>query len=190
MPEVKSKVKDAIVSALTLLGRCELAGKLSAEQELDASEQETVDVLLYCFNAVEDELARKYITLTAKEDLRSVTGKYYYTDFSRPPVKIKCVLIDGKQAAYQMFTQYLQADSVKITVEYEYSPVKKGLDGVSDFGADVGERLFSLGMVAEYCLINGEIESAELWEKKYREAIDYNQSLLPAGGTIPPRRWV
>ena len=190
MAEVKLTVKDVIVSALTLLGQCSLAEKFSAGENLDGAEEETVNVLLYCFNAVEDEIARKYITLTAKEDLSSVNRKFYYTDFSHPPVKIKSVFIDGKEAEYQLFAQYLQADWVKITVEYEYSPSKKAVDGLSDFGSDIGDRALSLGMAAEYCLINGEIESAELWEKKYRKEIDYIQTMQPSGGTIPPRRWV
>lgn len=184
------QVKELIISALNILGRGELAELLSVGGELDGEGLETVNTLVYCFNAVEDEIARKYLPLTAKEDLTSANGKFSYTNFSHSPVKIKSVLSGGAAVEYQLLPQYIAVNAKKITVEYGYAPSKKQLDGTSDFGAEAGSRMFALGMAAEYCLINGEIEAAELWEKKYRDAIDAAQSALTAGGVIPPRRWV
>lgn len=184
------EVKEVIISALNVLGRSGLAEKLSAGSALVGEEAEIADTLLYCFNAVEDELARKYVPLTAKEELTSYTGRFNYSDFSRPPVKIKGVYSGGEAVEYELLPQYIAANAVKITVEYEYAPSKKKLDGVSDFNCEVSGYLMALGIAAEYCLINGEIEAAGLWEKKYREQIDFAQSKLPHGGSIPPRRWV
>ena len=184
------EVKELIISALNILGRGDLAVQLSGGGELDGEGLETVNTLVYCFNAVEDEVARKYLPLTAKEELSSSNGKFNYTDFSHSPVKIKSVLAGGDAAEFELLPQYIAVNAKKITVEYDYAPSKKQLNGQSDFGAEVGGRLFALGMAAEYCLVNGEIEAAELWEKKYRDSIDAVQSALPAGGVIPPRRWV
>ena len=184
------QVSDVIISALNLLGRNELSKALSENAELDEEGTETVNTLLYCYNAVEDELARKYVPLNAKEDLTSYSGKFYYKDFAHPPVKIKRVLSGGNEIDYQLLTEYMAVNATKITVEYEFAPSKKQLDGVSDFGLEISEHLLALGMAAEYCLINGEIEAAELWESKYRSQIDFAQSRLPSCKSLPPRRWV
>lgn len=184
------EVKDVIISALNILGRGELATKLSQNNELDEEGAETVNTLLYCFNAVEDELARKYMPLSTAEDLTSHSGKYYYTDFAHTPVKIKRVLANGKEIGFTLLTEYMSVNASKITVEYEFAPSKKQLDGTSDFGLEISENLIALGIAAEYCLINGEIEAAELWEKKYRSRIDFAQSRLPSCRSLPPRRWV
>ncbi len=183
-------VKDVIISALNILGRLDLVKMLSDSVVSEGEGEETVNILLYCFNAVEDELARRYIPLNEKEELRSYTGKFKYTDFAHSPVKIKRVLVGGEQADYELTTQYIAVNADTITVEYEYAPSKKVIEGSSDFKTEVGERLMALGIAAEFCLINGEIEASELWEKKYRERIDEVQRALPAGGNIPPRRWV
>lgn len=184
------KVKEVIISALKILGRADVAANLSAGAELGAEESETVDALLYCFNAAEDEVARKYVPLYFKEELASPDGEYFYESFMYSPIKINRVLVDGSEAEFEIFPFYMKTDSVKITVEYQYAPSKKKIDGSSDFGGEVGEYLLALGAASEYCLINGEVEAAELWEKKYREEIDVAQKELPACKNIPPRRWI
>lgn len=184
------KVKDVIISALGLLGKGAIACKLNGNETLDAGEQEVVDTLLYCFNSVEDEVARKYIPLCRSDKINSSTGDYYFTLFLRSPVHIKKVYSDGAAVSFKVYPQYISAVSGTVTVEYEYAPTKKNLQGTSDYGAEVGEYLFALGTASEYCLINGEIEMSELWEKKYRSAIDGAQSRLPSCKNIPPRRWI
>lgn len=183
------KVKDVIASALRLIGRAEviddLGGKIS-----DAEEQELVSTLLYCFNAVEDELARKYIPLVVREEILSPDTRFFYTTFSHNPIKIKRVTADGKSLPFEVFTKYMVADAKKITVEYEYAPVRKTIDQLSDFGEEVGEYLIALGIAAEYSVINGEGEMADRWEKKYRDQLDSVQRELPVCASIPPRRWV
>ena len=184
------KVKDVIISALHMLGRNDIADSLSKGSALDREATETVDTLLYCFNAVEDEVARKYLPLKCTDTVISIDGKYEYSIFLHSPVKILRVLVDGKDAEYELFPQYIYVNSRRITIEFEYAPSKKKIGDDSDFGAEVGETLLALGAAAEYCLINGEIERAELWEAKYKKEIDGTQKKLPSGGTIPPRRWV
>lgn len=184
------KVKDVIISALNILGRSDIAAALKKGETLGAEAGDTVETLLYCFNATEDELARKYAPLNASEELISPDSKFFFSDFSRPPVRIKRVLADGRETECEIYTRYLTAPATKITVEYEYAPLKKNLDGESDFGADTGEYLLALGAASEYCLVNGEIEAAEIWESKYRREIDGAQKRLPSCGRIPPRRWI
>ena len=184
------KVKDVIISALHMLGRNDIADALSNGNALDKEATDTVDTLLYCFNATEDEVARKYLPLKCTDTVISVDGKYKYSIFLHSPIKFTRVLVDGKDAEYETFPKYMLVNSNRITVEFEYAPSKKKIDDDSEYGAEVGETLLALGAAAEYCLINGEIEMAELWEAKYRKQIDLAQKSLPCGGTIPPRRWI
>lgn len=186
------KIRDAIACALKNLGRNELAESVSAGVEADGEEADTVNTLLYCFNAVEDEIARRYIPLHAEETINSANGRFLFASFDKTPVRIKRVTSDGKDIEYQIFPSYLQANAKTITVEFEYSPAKKTISDYSDYwSGEAGEYMFACGMTAEYCLLNGEIEAAEVWESKYRQSIDEAQRhALPSGGHIPPRRWV
>lgn len=118
-------VKDVIISALNILARTDLSEALSEGGIPEGEGGETVETLLYCFNAVEDELARRYVPLSAKEELRSYSGKFKYSDFSHSPVKIKRVLVGGKEADYEQTPQYIAVNADTVTIEYEYAPSKR-----------------------------------------------------------------
>ena len=184
------KVKDVIIFALYLIGRSDIATSISTGATVSAEGQEVINVLLYCFNATEDEVARKYIPLTAKEQLSAENGEYYYSKFAHSPIRIKNITAEGKDVKFKLEPLYVAVNAKNITVEYDYAPAKKNMAGESDFVAEVSENLLATGMVAEYHLINGEVEEYELWEKRYRKLIDEAQRILPSGGTVPPRRWV
>lgn len=57
------KVKDIIATALRFVGREEISRKISpvddaCDADLTDEEGEVIETMLYCFNSVEDELAR------------------------------------------------------------------------------------------------------------------------------------
>ena len=71
-------IKDIAVCAFKLLGRSDIAVALSAGSELDNESAEKTEALVYCINAVEDELARYYFPAKWTEELRSADGKFYF----------------------------------------------------------------------------------------------------------------
>ncbi len=163
-------------------------GNTAGVATYDESETET---LLYCVNAVEDELARYYFPLKATENLSSQSGIYYFKNFAKRCIKILSVTANGKKCGYEVFPEYLRADAEDITVEYGYSPQIKTIDGDSEYdGVKVSENLIAKGAASEFCLIRGEMSLAELWESKYRQEIDLARKNGAAFGTLPPRRWV
>ena len=158
---------------------------------MTSEESETVETLLYCFNAVEDELARCYFSLTKKEVMASSVGEISFSNFSLSPIKILSVKSGEKEVEFT--TDALSLNTVKgtVTVTYCYVPPKKTIDGESEYGEErVSERLIAVGAAAEYCLICGEVSSAQSWESVYRGEIDRLQRKSVSGIKIPPRRWV
>ena len=185
------KVIDAIASALLLLGRPELVPYIEDPSNSTYEDaDDVVETLLYCFNAVEDELARKYIPLVASEEMSSGNNQFLFSGFKRCPLKINRVTADDKTVPFEVYAEYLSVHADKIVVKYEYAPSKKRLADISDYGDEVGIYLIALGMASEYCVINGEAEMAEIWEKRYRAYLDKVQRTLPVCAHIPPRRWI
>lgn len=185
------KVKDIIVRALYYAGRDDVADIVQNGGEHTAESAEVLKTVLYCFNAVEDELARNYFSLTCEEEMSSASGVYYYSDFSRSPVKILSVKSQGKETAYTAYENSLLCPSAKITVAYEYAPEKIGIDGDSAFSEDQASiKMLASGAAAEYCLINGEVSQASALENKYRQEIDKISRSALAKVKFPPRRWV
>lgn len=183
-------IKDVMVSALRRIGREELAADVEDGGKPTGEGGEVVKTLLYCINATEDELARHYFPLKFTESFKSVSGIYDFSNFSFTPVKILEVKAGGKEAGYKLFPNYLEAEAAEVEITYLYAPSKKELGQESEFGALADGNLTSLGAAAEYCLICGETAMAEVWEARYRAAIDRAQKERRSTVYVPPRRWV
>lgn len=181
-------VNDLIIQTMRLVGRPDCA------EHTESPDDETsrmMHTMLFCYNAVIDELARGYFPLKTCEELESGEGQYRLEDFALTPLKILRVAVGEKAVGWRISPGYLCCDEKKINVEYEYVPAK------ADFGTtfaypdySVSETLVEYGMAAEYMLICGDIQGSEAWESKYRTEIDRLLSLQTVRGRIPPRRWL
>jgi hypothetical protein len=184
------QVKNILIEAMRLVGRGDV-GDLFENDQLDDEGKRIKRTMLFSLNAVVDELARGYFPLKTKETLSSADGKFYFANFSKKPLKILKVFCGKIKVKWVLFAEYIEVNEHSITVEYEYAPdsINEGDDFVyPDFA--VGERLLTFGMAAEYELINGEAESASVWESKYRTEIDRMLSLRPVNERVPLRRWI
>lgn len=185
------KVKDIIITAFNCAGRADIAQALSSDAEMSEEQASAVKTMLCCFNAVEYELARYYFPLETEETLTSATGRYNYTSFSHIPSRIIKVTADGKETEIVKKLTHFEAEPKIVSVTYEYVPSAKTINEDCSFdGYTVDEGIISAGAASEYCLLNGEISFAELWESRYRSRIDRASQKSYASLRIPPRRWV
>lgn len=185
------KVKDIILKALKYAGREDVCAALSEVAAPEGECAEAVETMLYCFAAVEDELARFYFPLTATEKFSEITRQFRFEKFGHRPIKILKVSSGGKKINYELFTSYLKAGAVTVEIEYSYSPSKKTIDGDCDFPEEsVSEKMLAAGTAAEYCLICGEMGLAEYFEKAYRREINAVARRTLSNTVFPPRRWI
>ncbi|MCD8372632.1 MAG: hypothetical protein LUD27_04960 [Clostridia bacterium] len=184
------KVSDAILAALQLLDRADIAEAYEGGT-LTEEHTRTVYALLHCYNSVEDELARTFFPLEKEEEVTAEDGKFYFTSLAYTPVKILSVLSGGKPVKYRLTPQYIQTNAVNLQIKYRYAPDAKAMDDESDYdGRTVSCRMLAYGVAAEYCLIQGDIAESESFESRYKTAIDGVRKLSPARRYILPRRWI
>ena len=87
------------------------------------------EMLLDCFNIVENELALDYFPMYAEEKMLAVNEKLFYKDFSKSPVRIvKVCNQDGEEIAYGIYADHLKVPSGLLTVTYAYTPNKKKMN--------------------------------------------------------------
>lgn len=188
-------IRDILISALRRIGREELANDVEDGGEPVGEGADVVQTMLYCINATEDELARYYFPLKCTETLVSKNDNlFYFSDFLHTPVRILGVKSSGAEIKFELCTNYITAGAAEIEITYMYAPAKKTIYDSSEFG-DMGDgNITALGAAAEYCLICGEASLAEMWETRYREAIDRVRKVADKAEAqrayIPPRRWI
>lgn len=181
------KVKDIMMKAAELVGNAdELQNYFDGTSSTLGKKQ--AELLLTCFNFVENELALDYIPLIKEEAFTPNGGKISYSDFSSSIVRILRVEANGKAVPFRLFAAYMEADERSVVVRYAYTPTEKAADGESEYRTGVSERLIAFGMAAEYCTALGRYEEAGIWDKKYKEGIEAIKKI----GTkrkLPSRRW-
>lgn len=184
------KIRDVMASALRYIGREELAADVEIGGTAGGEAGEVVKMLLFCINATEAELARYYHPLVHSEILKDSSGYYFYYNFTYEPIKILSVKNGGTEVEYRTYFNHLKTDYPEIEITYMYAPPKKDLDGESSFALFGDGNITALGAAAEYCLMCGEAAMAEVWETRYREAIERAKKDYRPPLYIPPRRWV
>ena len=183
----KLKVKNVLLTAAAELGIYDVVKNYMDGISTDASDTQT---LLRCFNLVENELAVDYLPLYAEEEVETETGAVYYTEFSRTPIRIVAVHDAwDNEMPFRLFPDYLKTQGGKLKIRYAYEPVKKTLEGESDYVLQSAERLLAYGIATEYSLALGLFEEAAVWDKKYKEAVAIAYRTKP-NRVLQSRRWV
>ena len=184
-------VKEVLDCAAFLLGKEETQAYLKqSEAESTPQVQRETELLLRCYNIVENEIALDYLPLTAEESFIAENGTIPYTAFSRFPVSVSAVTDEyGNALPYYVFPEYLKVRTGKAVVAYSYAPAVKSLSDECEYRTGVSARLIAYGVACEYCLVDGRYEEAVTWDKKYKDA------LLCAASAVRPRvvrsrRWV
>lgn len=180
-------VREIILLAATQVG---IVDEVEAYFDgLNDNGEKNADLLLTCFNVVENELALDYLPLTMEQSVTS-TGKVFYTSLYRNAVRITEVVDEnGQSVPFKLYASYMQVQSGNLIVRYTYTPSQKGLNESSDFSAPVSERLIAYGVAAEYCMATGLLSEAAVWDKKYKEGIEAIRR-VPTAKRIQERRWV
>ncbi len=185
-----TQVKELIKEAMRLIGRFDAADNYGTVDETD-EHGAIAKSLLYCFNAVADELTRHYFPVTAVESVSDTDGKLYFSSLNNPLLKVYSLTDSrGYKVKFEQFPDRMEFLGSDLTLKYAalHSPCEENDD--CDLDKRMGEKLITYGMVAEYCLIIGECSLAEQWENRYRRELDRSLADLPNGGYLPPRRWV
>ncbi len=182
------KVNDIILSAASVIGCYEqVKDYIDGEGEDGAT---ATELLLRCFNMVENELALDYLPLVAEEEKETNGGKLVYSSLKNSIVRIIRVTDEeGNSIAYQVFPDYLMTQTGKVRIVYSYTPAPKTIGGKSDFTLYASSRMYEYGILAEYFAAVGRFEEANIWDEKYKDAIDAAYR-AQSGGRMSARRWV
>ena len=166
------KVLDVVLEAADILG---IKEGISAFYSGDSDEYEMQGMqLLTCFHLAECALALDYIPLYAEEDLLTATGRVEFSAFSNAPVRIVEVKDGGDEVIpYTLYPKYLKAEAGRVKVTYCYTPALKSAEDDSDFSMLTSPHVLVYGTLFEYCMANGLLQEAAIWDKKWKDSVEY-----------------
>ncbi len=181
-------VKEILDIACTFINRLDAKEYFSSG---NGSEDVAKDgeVLIDLLNVVVNELACTYVPMISSEDVSAAGGRIYYKDLKEKALKIiKVTDRNNAEVDYKYAYQYITVNLPFVTVFYEYSPKKVGIDDeVGYLEKDVPARVIAYGVAAEYLLVNGDFDEAVTWHKRYTDAIA--NICLPKNKKMAGRLW-
>ena len=166
-------VKDIIEKSATLLNKGEVVKYLSTGvAENYFSVLEDVEILLGCYNVIQEEIASSYYKFKETEKFSPENGVIKLSRFSNNPFAITSIKDESNNKLdAKIYPTEIKTDKTAI-IEYYYLPKTKNLEDISDFtGTPVTLRTLCYGVMTEYLLIKGAFEESATWHSKYVDAL-------------------
>ncbi|MBR2870061.1 MAG: hypothetical protein IKB98_01575, partial [Clostridia bacterium] len=129
-----------------------------------------------CYNFIENELAMDYFPLRTVDKVLIKDNKIKYDDLQRQAWRIMGVYdCNNKELKYKLYPKYIgfweKENGKQFLVVYCYMPQEKTIDGISEFDNGMFEKVFKYGVCGEYCLMQGDYETASAFNEKYKKSI-------------------
>ena len=85
----------------------------------------------------------------------------------------------------------MEVDGVSSEIFYRYQPdeISSLEDELENFSNKVTEKIFAFGVAMEYCFIQGLYDDAQIWEKRFKDALLIRAS-KKSNMKLPARRWI
>lgn len=187
-------VKEILKSAILFAGKPELLGlnvfSLQSETAPTAAQQSEIDLFVQCFNYVYKEIAGIYFPLLEKEQISFNDGKFLLKNLSKKIISIKKLLKNNKKLKFYQYPGHIDCETDNAIIVYAYLPEDFVLtDEINLFGGKVLPQVMAYGVVCEYCFISGNYSDADIWQARFKSALEAISS-KKSGVVLPKRRFI
>ena len=167
-------VKEIIEKTATLLNKGDVVKYLKTGATENYSRVlEDVEILVGCYNVIQEEIASSYYKFKKVEKFSPENGVIKLDRFSSNPFAIIAIKDEkGCKLDAKILPTEIKVNKTAV-IEYYYIPNYKNLEDICNFtGTSVSARTLCYGIMTEYLLIKGSFEEAGTWHSKYVDAIN------------------
>jgi hypothetical protein len=174
-------VKDVIKLVANILGLTDVVSAIDSgytsgmnidEISISADVVSEINMLVTSFNLVNNIIATNYLEILDSIKMES-NGKIMYKDMCEGKVflAVKNVTDDN----YNKVSFTLEHDGIivpkgKYVVTIAKFPEDKVLeDSILDYPMVISEKIFAYGVIAEYLLIKGDIDTASVYDLRFKQ---------------------
>jgi hypothetical protein len=185
-------IKDIVMAAATLINREDICNYLLGVEtdDLSAAKKDT-DIMLRCFNLIENEIALEYKPLIFSENITTENGIINFDILSKQILEVIKVEDESEnKISYKLFHTYLKTKPENVVLYYSFIPEKKELTSISDYlENEIPQRTMAMGIACEFSLISAMYDEAVMWDKRYKDSLERISS-KKVKQVMPARRWI
>ncbi|MBO7219532.1 MAG: hypothetical protein J6V40_06130 [Clostridia bacterium] len=174
-------VKDVIKLVANILGLTDVVSAIDSgytsgmnidEKSISADVVSEINMLVTSFNLVNNIIATNYLEILDSIEMES-NGKIMYKDMCEGKVFLAVKNVTDDNNNKVSFT--LEHDGIivpkgKYVVTIAKFPEDKVLeDSILDYPMVISEKIFAYGVIAEYLLIKGDIDTASVYDLRFKQ---------------------
>ena len=186
------EIKNVIKLTCLFLGKdYDNLSSLGGTQTETEAETKDLNFLLRCLNLSYLDVASDYIPLHTTETVEPTNGKIFFNSLTKKLNEIKSVNENGFRVKYLMYSDCIKLDAKKVEITYSFIPDELTTlsSTMETFSNKVSERVLAYGTAMEYCFISGLYDDAQIWEKRFKDAL-LIKSTKKSEKKLPNRRWI
>lgn len=184
-------VKDIIKKSAEILELNDILDYFADPSETPSDEvAENINRILLAINITNNTIASQYFEIVKKVTINCADGIVPFSDISSNEiVEIKNVQdLDGKKIKFRVMADGVYVECGTWDFIYSYLPDTLSETSDIDYYTKVGSTLFAYGVVAEYLFLNGDINNAYFWDKRFKEEL-FSLSRPRRCINMPSKRW-
>lgn len=184
-------VKDIIMLVSEFVGEKELLAKLkNSDSVFNEREQEKLDIMVGCFNLVNQEIASDYLPYLFKEEVNVENKIVKFSDLNKTVINIFEVKNRfGMNLQFKVFSNYIEFVGHPKYIVYSYLPEELTLTSQVELFNGLSARVLAYGIASEYLLVEGLSDDAEIWEERFKESL-FILSRKRGEHRLPKRSWL
>ncbi len=184
-------IKDCVKSAAECLAISAIVNFIDDGDELSTSEQDEFDTLCSCARACMHEIATEYVPIICIEEIEVVDGKISYDMLSNTAIEIIEVKKDDCKVKISSYYNGVCLNEIGVVeVKYHRLPNSSELDDELEWkDSRINSRNIGYGIASEYCIRNGMLDDAVMWDKRYKDSLSAS-ILVNRELNVKRRRWL
>ena len=179
------KVKKILKGACSVVDLDDISVALDGS-EFSQSQQKIIDKLLKHFNAIQNEIATEFFLQKHTEEI-DAEQRINFSDLSKDILKVLSLKDRfGENIPFKLFPDHIKFCGRASEITYAYIPEDNVLTDSAN--VNIPTRIYAFGIAREFYLNEGLVDKANLFEDKFKNALDSffsSKRFLK----IPERRW-
>lgn len=148
-----------------------LINVLEGAAEVLGLQNTSYSILRRCANLVLANIAANHRDCEARQIFTVTDGKIEYKKFDKNFLRVGSVRVNGAEADYSLFIDFLGVPNGKVEIVYYYVPTYPDDLNHEIFVPNLSEQTFIYGVITEYALIAGSFNEAKAWNEKFEAGL-------------------
>jgi len=161
---------------------------LEGAAEILGLHESNFSILRRCANLVLSNIAANYRHCVIGQEFNVTDRKIEYKDFMFTFLGVKHVWLNGADAPYSPFIDFLQVPNGKVQVIYYYVPAFTEDLEQYIYVPNLSKETLIYGIITEYAIISGMFNEAKVWNERFEAGL-FGKSPRNKRVRIPAERW-